>query len=276
MDLYLIIIALVGLIIGSFLNVCIFRIPINQELFDEELYPKHLELKNRFLSGFSVSFPPRSICPNCFAELKWYHNIPFFSWVFLRGKCAFCSNKISIRYPLVELVSAISAVVSVIFYGYTASALIVYILLASFIVIACIDYDHFMIPDVITYPLTLVGIVASVANQYYPFLRYPFNANWQDLLLGLAAGAGALYLVAKIYLLIRRKEGLGMGDVKLLAVIGAWLGYQGSFFTIFVGSIIGSVGGIIALLLKGRGLSQEIPFGPYLVIAASIYIIMAS
>jgi leader peptidase (prepilin peptidase)/N-methyltransferase len=278
-ELLLCVVLLLGLLIGSFLNVCIFRIPVSQDLFDEETYPMLAKLRAAYAvkqQMLSVSFPPRSFCPSCNHELCWYHNIPVVSWLCLRGRCAFCQAPIGVRYPLVELSSALAAVMSVYLFDYSWAALACYILVACFIVISCIDYDHYMIPDVITYPLVALGVLVSFLNGIYSLLPPPFVYNSTESLLGFLMGAGVLYTIAKGYLWLRKREGLGLGDVKLLAVTGVWFGYQGSFFTIFVGSLLGSIGGVLFMIARRSAASQEIPFGPYLCIANILYIIQGS
>lgn len=273
---WIILIAILGALIGSFLNVCIFRIPINQELFDEEIYPELRTLKNSLNNKISVSYPPRSFCTKCKAELKWFHNIPIISWLMLGGKCAFCNAPIKVRYPIVELFSACAAVLSILLFDFSVMALVTYFLLASFIVIAFIDLDHFMIPDVITYPLSIIGILLGITNPWTKIYSFPYVENYEDVFLGILAGAGALYVIAKLYTFIRKQEGLGMGDVKLLFVVGVFFGFKGAYVTIFLGSLLGAVIGILILIARGRKLGSEIPFGPYLVVAASFYIFAAS
>jgi leader peptidase (prepilin peptidase)/N-methyltransferase len=278
-ELLLILLCLLGLLIGSFLNVCIFRIPITQDLFDEEYYPNLKILRDEFQTRnqkISISFPARSFCTSCKHELSWYHNLPVLSWLFLSGKCAFCKEVISVRYPVVELLSALAAAGSVFLFDISWAALASYVICACFIVISFIDYDHFMIPDVITFQLVPIGVILAGINQYTHFLPIPFSQNLIESFLGFLAGAGVLYIVSKTYLLLRKREGLGLGDVKLLAVTGVWFGYQGAFFTIFVGSLLGSIFGVLFILMGKNKLAQEIPFGPYLCIANLLYIFNAS
>ena len=276
----LIITTLLALFIGSFLNVCIYRVPITYDLFDEEFYPALKSIQKKFAEEkdkkLSTTFPARSFCPSCEHQLAWYHNIPVLSWLLLGGKCAFCKTAISVRYPLVELTSALAAVISVIFFGFTFSALVTYIIFAAFIVITCIDYDHFMIPDVISFPMMILGLFLITVNQFQPFLEAPFVPTAVDSLIGIAAGAGSLYSIATLYLWLRKREGLGLGDVKLLAVTGIFFGFQGAFFTIFVGSLLGSFFGIAMIAIGKKNAAQEIPFGPYLCVANALYILIAS
>lgn len=275
MTLYLYILATAfGLITGSFLTACIFRIPLSR--LHDWLDPEEIEENKDFVEThkeISIAKPARSFCPKCKKQLTWLENIPFFSWVFLRGKCSGCKAPIPFRYPLVELLSASSAVVSLYFYGPTLTAFFVFLWLATLILISFIDYDYYIIPDLITYPGTAIGVIVSILNSYYRFLDFPFLRTWQESLIGLAAGGGGLFLVAWLYRVIRKKDGLGLGDVKLLAVVGAWFGIEGVFVTIFLGSFIGTLGGAAGLLLMRREFSKPIPFGPYLAVACVFYIL---
>ena len=272
-------VAILGLLIGSFLNVCIYRIPVQEDLFDDEIFPELVKLRDQYASEkkiFSVSIPPRSFCPRCHHELKWYHNIPVFSWLFLKGRCAFCNTAISVRYPFIELLSAITAVLSLNIFDFSLAAIVSYLICAAFIVITFIDYDHFMIPDIITFRYVALGVVIIGLNQFYSFLPAPFSADLFESLYGVLAGSGSLFVIAKTYLWLRKREGLGLGDVKLLLVTGVFFGYQGAFFTIFIGSLVGSILGIFFMIIRRRSFAQEIPFGPYLCFANFLYMIAMS
>jgi len=272
--------AIFGAIIGSFLSVCIYRIPIGR--FDN-LDENGEQQPNQNAEILTVSKPARSFCPNCKNSLRWYHNIPLLSWLALGGKCGFCRARISARYPLVEILSAFSAYQAVHIYGTSPSALIVYAACAALIVITFIDYDFFIIPNLITYPGILIGFILAGINQLTGWFSTPprldsfvsFNPISHSLLeagLGFAAGAGFLYFVSEVYLRLRKKDGLGMGDVKLLGMLGATFGPACSLFTIFLGSLLGSFIGITLVLIGGRKMGQYIPFGPYLAAGAAIYL----
>lgn len=272
--------AIFGAIIGSFLSVCIYRLPIGR--FDN-LDENGEQQPSENTEVLTVSKPARSFCPNCKNTLRWYHNIPIFSWLFLRGKCGFCAAKISGRYPLVEMLSALSAYASVHIYGLTPTSAIIYCTCAALIVITFIDYDHFIIPNLITYPGILLGFLIAGINQLTAWFKTPpmvgmfvkenpianslFEAG-----VGFAAGAGFLFLVSEVYLRLRKKDGLGMGDVKLLGMLGAGFGPACSLYTIFIGSLLGSVIGITLVLIGGRKMGQYIPFGPYLAAGAVLYL----
>lgn len=220
----------------------------------------------------SINNPRRSLCPKCQHQLLWWHNIPVISWLLLRGKCAFCQVHISIRYPLVEIVSALCAVLSVWCFGLTVTALCAYLFAALMIVISLIDYDWYIIPDLLSITGTVLSIVISTANGYFHFLTLPFAQNLSQAMWGIACGAGFLWLVAKFYLTVRKQEGLGLGDVKLLALIGALFGPVAALWTIFAGSVLGTIGGVLMMILARRGMSHPLPFGPYLAAAAMVFL----
>ena len=229
-----------GAIVGSFLNVVILRLP--QE-------------------NASIAFPA-SHCPKCKAELHWYENVPVLSYLFLRGKCGHCGVKISIQYPLVELTMALLSLglfakfgVSFLFLGY-------FLFAASLLVIIVIDYYHYIIPDVIDLPGIVLGFLFSFFNPL---------VSWQSSLLGILVGGGFFWLVAWLFEVIRKKEGMGGGDIKLLAMIGAWLGWQSLPFVIFFSALTGAIIGSVGLYLLKREQSSMIPYGPFLSVAALIY-----
>lgn len=263
-----------GLIIGSFLSVCIYRIPIGR--FDSYVEGNPPEDGESDLvekkEQISIGYPARSFCPKCRNQLSWYHNIPLFSWLFLRGRCAFCKEKISARYPAVELLTALMSVASFQMYGLTPTGFLIFAFCAALIVISFIDYDYFIIPNVISYPGFILGIIVAGVNQWTGIFKAPVSANLMDAFWGVLAGAGFLLLVSEVYMRLRKKEGLGMGDVKLLAMTGAFFGPEGSLYTIFIGSFLGSVLGILLVLCVGRKMSQALPFGPYLALGTIAYL----
>jgi leader peptidase (prepilin peptidase)/N-methyltransferase len=234
---------LIGLCIGSFLNVCIYRLP---------------------RENLGVGNPKRSMCPNCGTQLHFYENIPLISYIFLMGKCRTCKTGISIRYPVVELISACFALAASLKFGFTITGLIYYLLLVSLVVITFIDLDFQIIPNIISIPGIVIGFMASF---------YLTEISVQDSLMGILIGGGAFYSIAYIFVTIRGIEGMGMGDVKLLAMLGAFLGFKGVMFIIFISSILGTFTGIM-VMIQSRSFTfkQKIPFGPFLSIAAMIYI----
>lgn len=235
------IIFMFGMCIGSFLNVCIYRLP----------------------SSMSIINPSRSICPQCNSAISFYDNIPVFSYLWLKGRCRHCKAPISLRYPLVELMTGIVAVDVLFIFGLTLAGVIYFIFISSLLVITFIDIDHKIIPDVITLPGIPIGLGAS-----FVLPAMTFKAS----LLGLLAGGGSLWLIAWTYSLITRKEGMGGGDIKLLGMVGTFIGWKGVVFTIFVASVAGTCVGMIFMLIKGKNLKFAIPFGPFLSIGAMSYL----
>ena len=235
-----IVVFLFGLCIGSFLNVCIHRIPASQ----------------------SIVFPGSS-CPRCAAPIRFYDNIPLVSYLWLLGKCRHCKSPISIRYPLVELLTGLFAVAIYGKFGLSLSALVYFVFIAVLILITFIDLDHRIIPDILSLPGIAVFFLASLALP---------EINWLDSLLGILVGGGSLYLVAQVYYLFTRKEGMGGGDIKLLAMIGALVGWKGVLFTIFVSSAVGTIAGLGVMLVTRQNLKLAIPFGPFLAIGATTYL----
>ncbi|SDE18063.1 prepilin peptidase [Desulfuromonas thiophila] len=230
----------VGAVIGSFLNVCIYRLPLGRSVVR-----------------------PASHCPHCQTPLRWYHNIPLLSFVFLRGRCAFCHAPLSWRYPLVELTNALLYLAVFALFGWQPATLVYGLFVSSLLVVSLIDLDHQIIPDRISLPGVLVGFLASLA---IPWL------SWQASLVGILLGGGSLYLVAAGYSLLTGKEGMGGGDIKLLAMIGAFLGWRAVFPVIFFSSLLGTLVGIPLMLLRRQDSRLAIPFGPFLSLAAIIYL----
>jgi leader peptidase (prepilin peptidase)/N-methyltransferase len=229
-----------GLVIGSFLNVCIHRLPASQSIVH-----------------------PRSRCPQCGHLIRAYDNIPVLSYVLLGGRCRDCKTHISARYPVVELLSGAFAAMSVARFGLDWTAAVVYALIAAFLVITFIDIDHRIIPDMITLP----GIPLGLAASFGPGLVAPMEA-----LIGILAGGGSLFLVAWGYQLITKREGMGGGDIKLLAMIGAFIGWQGVLFTIFVASFTGTLTGMALMFRRSGGMKLAVPFGPFLAVGAIAYL----
>lgn len=229
-----------GLCVGSFLNVCIYRIPV----------------------GNSIVFPG-SACPNCHSAIRFYDNIPLFSYLLLGGKCRRCKTPISLRYPLIELITGAVSLGLYLKSGLSIETSVYFIFICVLIVIAFIDVDHRIIPDRITLPGIFVFFSAAFAIP---------SISWMDSLLGVAIGGGSLFLVAVVYHLLTRKEGMGGGDIKLLAMIGTLVGWKGVFFTIFVSSAVGTLAGLIIMAATRQNLKLAVPFGPFLSIGAVTYI----
>jgi leader peptidase (prepilin peptidase) / N-methyltransferase len=231
---------LIGLCVGSFLNVCIYRLPV----------------------GRSIVNPP-SACTACGAAIRWYDNIPLLGYILLRGRCRSCKTGISARYPIVELLTGLLALALWTRFGWHAQTLVYFIFIAALLVITFIDIDHRIIPDSISLP----GIPTGFALGFLlPGL------TWWDSLLGIVVGGGSLWLVAWGYRLFTGNEGMGGGDVKMLAMIGAFIGWQGVLFTIMASSFTGTAAGIGAMIRMGKGIKMAVPFGPFLAIGAILYV----
>ncbi len=234
-------IAVIGLIIGSFLNVVILRVPT----------------KTMFKNS-------RSECPKCSTQLKWYHNIPVLSYLFLGGKCGFCKEKISMRYPLVELLNSIFYSFFFWKFSLTVEFIVFALIISTLIVIFFIDLDHQIIPDVITLPGILLGLAAS-------FL--PDGIGIWQAVIGFLVGGGALYLVAILGDFLFKKDSMGGGDIKMAAMLGAFLGWQKVLLIFMLSSVVGLVISL-AIMTVSEKLRKErvIPFGPFIAIAAVIAI----
>lgn len=228
----------IGLCIGSFLNVVIYRVP----------------------RQMSVS-KPRSRCPGCGSLIAWYRNVPVVSWVLLRGRCGDCSAPISARYPLVEATVALLFAAALFRWGVSWSALSTMIFGAAMLTLALIDFDFKVLPNVITLPGIAVGLGLSLLDP---------RIEWLDAVIGVALGGGVLYAVAWLYLKVRDQPGMGMGDVKMIAMIGAFVGWKGVLLTIFLGSFFGSIVGIALMRIRGREWDYALPFGTFLALAAII------
>ena len=229
-----------GLCIGSFLNVCIYRLPVSKSIVH-----------------------PRSMCSNCGTLIAAYDNIPVLSYLWLKGRCRHCQIKISLRYPMVELLGGLFALGTYLKFGLTLEALIYYLFFAALLTVTFIDIDHRIIPNVITLPGIPICFAASFALP---------TINYKEALLGILIGGGSLLLVAWVYSLITKKEGMGGGDIKLLAMMGAIVGWQGVFFTIFLASLVGTIAGLAAMLQSRKGMKLAVPFGPFLSIGSITYI----
>ncbi len=228
---------LFGLLVGSFLNVCIFRLP----------------------RGASVVWPA-SACGSCKRELRWFENIPVVSWLVLRAKCARCQAPISIQYPLVEAVTAalfvlVAALTPV---GPLLAARLVFV--CALVVLFAIDLEHQILPNVITLPGLAVGLAFALAGP----------PGWRAAVLGALLGGGLLYAIAAGYYLVRKEEGLGMGDVKMLAMIGAFLGWQAVLLTLVLASFAGAIIGVLLIAVQRGSMKYALPFGTFLALGALV------
>ena len=240
---------LFGAIVGSFLNVCILRIP----------------------KGESVVHPG-SRCPNCKAAIAFYDNIPLLSYLILRGRCRACRKKISPRYFVVELLTASLTLALFYKFGLGPAFLTSFIFVAALIVISFIDLDAMIIPDVISLSGIVLGLLFSIVGR--TVLEDPFEVFPSPLssLIGLVVGGGFLLAVGWIYEIFTKVEGMGGGDIKLFAMIGAFLGWQSLLATLLLASLGGSVIGLTVMLVKGVGRRHPIPFGPFLCLGALLYL----
>ena len=258
-------IVILSLIIGSFLNVVIYRLP---KMMHNNWY---LECRE-FLADEVKDIPPIKItelslskpdstCPKCQHKIRFYENIPVISWLFLKGKCSQCKNSISIRYPLVEATTALLSLVIAIQYGVTVETLLLLILTWGLVCLTLIDFDHMLLPDQIVMPLLWLGLLVNVTGTFVPL---------SDAVIGATVGYMSLFSVFWLFKLLTGKEGMGYGDFKLFALFGAWLGWQLLPILILMASVVGAIVGISLMLFKNHTREQAIPFGPYLAIAGWI------
>ena len=227
-----------GAAVGSFLNVVIYRVPLGDSVVS-----------------------PRSRCPGCQQNIAWYDNIPVLSWLFLLGKCRNCGQGISSRYPFVELITAMIAVVVFAQTGLDAAFFVQFAFACALVAVAYIDLDHQIIPDVISLPGIVVGLLVAAIGGWAQLL---------DAVVGVLVGGGILLTVAWVYEWMAGREGMGGGDVKLLAMIGAFLGWQGVLLTLLLGSLLGSAIGIVLMTSRGADRRLAIPFGPFLSLGALV------
>jgi leader peptidase (prepilin peptidase)/N-methyltransferase len=228
---------LVGAVIGSFLNVCIYRLP----------------------RGRSVVWPA-SACPSCRRPLAWYENVPVVSWLVLLGHCRTCQAAITSRYPLVEALTGAMFAAAWWYYGPGWVLVSRLILGCALIVLFAIDLEHQLLPNLITVPGIVVGFALS-------FLT---GVGWVSSLIGIAIGGGLLFAIAEAYYRVRGEEGLGMGDVKMLAMIGAFLGWPATLMTLMMGSIAGSIVGMLIIALRRGDMKYALPFGTFLAMGAAL------
>ena len=236
--------AILGAVVGSFLNVVILRLPKD---------------------GESIVFPG-SHCPTCQQPLRWYENIPIISYVALRGQCRTCKAAISWQYPVVELSMAVLTTVLYHKFAFSFEFLFYFAFFAALLVIIFIDIHHQIIPDSISLPGILLGFAGSFGNGL---------VTWQQSALGILLGGGVLYAVAYAYYAFTKREGMGGGDIKLLAMIGAFLGWQSLLYVVFSSSLVGSVVGVAAMFKQKKGGQTRIPYGPFLALGAISYLLFS-
>jgi leader peptidase (prepilin peptidase)/N-methyltransferase len=230
-------VALLGMMLGSFMNVCIYRLP-------------------RGLSPVR----PRSSCPSCGHILSWYENVPVVSYLVLRGRCRACRAWISPMYPIVEFITGAVFLAGYVWYGPTPLLIVRLVFAWAMIALFVIDLQHKILPNVITLPGIAVGVLANALA----------GPGWVASLIGAAVGAGILFAIAEVYYRVRHEEGLGMGDVKMLGMIGAFLGWKLVLVTLVLSSFLGSIVGIGVLIAKKESLKYALPFGTFLAAGALV------
>jgi leader peptidase (prepilin peptidase)/N-methyltransferase len=237
-----------GAAVGSFLNVCVHRMPRDESIVR-----------------------PRSRCPRCGHQIRWFDNIPLFSWIALRGHCRQCGGGITPRYFLVELLTAVLFLLIWRLYPDWRSP-VYWVFLAGLIASTFIDFEHYIIPNELTYGGVIAGIVFSTLD---PRLQNSASmlGGFLDAVFGAFVGGGTLLIVAFLGEKIFRKEAMGMGDVKFLAAIGAFLGWQATLFTVFVSSVVGGLVGVILILVSRSNWKARIPYGPYIALGALVWVI---
>ena len=241
-------VTILGALWGSFANVCILRLPEDK--------------------GVVVG---RSFCPNCKKLIIWKDNIPIISFLLLKGKCRQCKKPISLQYTLVEILSLISFLSIYYYYGISITTLLLIILALLFIIIFFIDLKHFIIPNTLTFPLMILGFIKS----FIPNLDEIFP-NYIDSLIGGLFGYGIIWSIIFFYKQVRKKDGMGLGDAKLFAVIGFWFGWISIPFIIFLSSIIALLSVIPDLIKNSKKMTTQIPFGPYIIIGTLVYLLFES
>jgi len=252
----------VGLMVGSFLNVVIHRLPLIMERDWKAQCQEYLGHAEADGDGAPLTLAkPASRCPHCGHKIRFYENIPVLSYLLLRGKCSGCGESISIRYPLIELLTGILSAVIAWHYGFGWQAGAALLLTWALISLSMIDVDHQLLPDAITLPVLWLGLVLSL---------FPVFADIRSSLIGAIAGYLSLWTVYQLFKLVTGKEGMGFGDFKLLALLGAWMGWQSLPMIILLSSAVGALLGGTMIAIQGRDRHQPIPFGPYLAIAGWI------
>jgi leader peptidase (prepilin peptidase)/N-methyltransferase len=259
-----------GLMVGSFLNVVILRFPVMMERDWKEQCCELLELDDPNLeknkSKFNL-FIPRSHCQKCKHQILAIENIPVISYLFLKGKCRNCKTNVSVRYPLVEIASGVSAVIVAYYFGVSTQALFGLILTWSLIALSMIDFDTQYLPDDIVLPLLWLGIIVNIFGEFI---------DLKSSVLGAIIGYGTFWSVNIMYKLATGKEGMGHGDFKLLAMLGAWLGWKLLPLIIILSSCVGAIIGISLIVFKSYNRNTNIPFGPYLATAGWISMLWGS
>jgi len=256
---------ILGLLIGSFLNVLIYRLPVMMQREWKKECHEFLELPitEDQPETFNLCLPA-SRCPNCNTGIKGYQNIPVISYIFLKGKCAHCQNKISLRYPFVEALTGILSATVAFYMGAQIETLYALFLTWTLIALSGIDIDHQLLPDSMTLPVLWLGLFLSV----FEIFTDPVSS-----IIGAIAGYLSLWSIYHLFKLLTGKEGMGYGDFKLLALFGAWFGWQYLMIIVLLSSLVGAIIGISMVVILGRDKNIPIPFGPYLALAGWIILV---
>ncbi|MEJ6651141.1 MAG: A24 family peptidase [OM182 bacterium] len=255
-------VALLGLLVGSFISVIVYRLPIMLErAWQSSELPNELPTE-----AFNLAVP-RSHCPSCAQQLSASENVPVVSFLFLRGRCRHCKSRISARYPLVEIAASVASILVAMTFGFTASTLAFLAFAWFLLALSLIDLDHHLLPDDLTLPLLWLGLLVSAFNLGLP------GVSLFDAVIGAAAGYITLWSLFWAFLLVTGKEGLGYGDFKLLAALGAWLGWQAILPVLLLASLAGAAIGLILIVFGGRERSAPLPFGPFLAAAGFVMLI---
>ena len=267
---------ILGLLVGSFLNVVIYRLPVMfkrewredcctylKENYDADI---QIDTSNEHSEPFNL-VKPDSTCPNCGHKIRAWENIPVISYLLLKAKCSNCKSPISLRYPLVELLSAIVAALCAWYFGFSLAAGAAILLSWALIVLSLIDYDTQYLPDQITLPFLWLGLILNLSDTF---------TDIESSIIGAVAGYLSLWTVHNLFKLITKKEGMGYGDFKLLALLGAWMGWQFLPAIIIISSLVGSIIGISLIIFKKHQREIPIPFGPYLAIAGWIVLLLGT
>lgn len=250
-----------GLLIGSFLNVVVFRLPVAMHAYWEAQANRSeddLSPPPHWIRGLCS---PASSCPKCRHRIRWYENIPVLSWIMLRARCSACKTPISLRYPLVELSAGLLVFLATLRFGPSGAAVAASGLLLTLLVLALIDADTFELPDVLTLPLMWLGLLLNTSGMFVLL---------HDAVIGAAVGYLSLWAMYWLYLLIRGHEGMGYGDFKLMAALGAWMGWQMLPAIVLLSSLVGAMVGIFMILTERLGWKKPLPFGPYLAGAGAL------
>lgn len=258
--LYVVVVALLGLLVGSFLNVVIYRTPVilnRQWQRDCQDLLGHPSEPPPSPETFNL-VTPRSRCPHCGHAITALENIPVLSYLWLRGRCSACQKPIGLRYPAIELLSAVMAGATAWHFGWGVAGFAAVVLTWALVALAFIDIDHQLLPDVIVLPFLWAGLLVNLSSTF---------TTLPAAVIGAAAGYLSLWLVFHLFKLVTGKEGMGYGDFKLLALFGAWLGWKSLPLIILLSSVIGALIGIGLIVFQGRDRAQPLPFGPYLAAA---------